>query len=68
MFLLERFPPIRHILRLHILALQIFEQLTAIQMQIQVLFIRRHLHTSGIGINNMRIFRPVFKIIDQHIV
>ena len=68
MLLPKCFPAIRHILLIHILRFQIFKLLTTIKMQIQMLFISRHFQSSRIRLDNLRILKPLFEVINQHVV
>ena len=68
MLLHERFPTIGHILLVHILRLQIFKLLTAVKVQIKVLFVGRHFQSAGVRLDYLRILKSFLEIINQHIV
>ena len=64
----ESFTTIRDIPLIHVLRFQIFKLLTTKQMKIQMLLICRHLKPSGVSLDNLRILKPLFKVINQHVI
>ena len=68
MFLAECLPAIGHILLCHALCLQVLELLPAVQVQVQEFLVRRHLHASRVGHNDMCILKSVAQVVYHHVV
>ena len=68
MFFAERFPAVRNIFRGYGLRFQIFELLTIVQMEEQVLLVGSHLHASFRCPNNTGVFKSFGKVVDKQIL